>query len=158
MYMPTVVVATHYFEKRLSLAIGIAACGSGVGTFILAPLTSLLVTNYSWKGAILIIAALNLHCCVFGATYRPVKSNSKKERIQSIELSDRLFTSASQLFYYLFDLMVFKAYFQVFNGISPSLYVVDTFPTQRHNRQKDRKLAAAATKNGTNFTNRTFPS
>ena len=39
-------------------------CGSGVGTFIFAPLTSALLETYGWRGANLIFAALCLQCMV----------------------------------------------------------------------------------------------
>ena len=39
-------------------------CGSGVGTFIFAPLASYLVETFGWKGANLIFAALCLQCAV----------------------------------------------------------------------------------------------
>jgi hypothetical protein len=43
---------------------GISVCGSGVGTFIFAPLASYLVETFGWKGANLIFAALCLQCAV----------------------------------------------------------------------------------------------
>jgi hypothetical protein len=46
------------------LRLGISVCGSGVGTFIFAPLASYLVETFGWKGANLIFAALCLQCAV----------------------------------------------------------------------------------------------
>ena len=63
---------TCYFEKYRSLATGIAVCGSGLGTFIFAPLSEYLITEYDWEGAMLIIAGLVLNCIVLGALFRPV--------------------------------------------------------------------------------------
>jgi len=48
-YLPSVVMVSFYFDKRRALATGIAACGSGVGTFIFAPFFNFLVTEYGWK-------------------------------------------------------------------------------------------------------------
>ena len=45
-----------YFEKKRAIATGLAVCGSGVGTFIFAPLCNVLVEEYTWKGATLILA------------------------------------------------------------------------------------------------------
>ena len=45
-----------YFEKKRAIATGLAVCGSGIGTFIFAPLCNLLVEEYTWKGATLILA------------------------------------------------------------------------------------------------------
>lgn len=37
-YLPAIVSVGYYFEKRRSLAIGIAVCGTGVGTFLVISL------------------------------------------------------------------------------------------------------------------------
>ncbi|GIY90396.1 monocarboxylate transporter 12 [Caerostris darwini] len=74
MYLPSIVSVTCYFEKQRAFATGVAVCGSGMGTFALAPLTEYLVEMYGWKGAMLIIAALVLNCTVFGALFRPLES------------------------------------------------------------------------------------
>jgi MFS family permease len=55
-----------------SLATGIAVCGSGLGTFVFAPLTEYLIVEYGWRGAIMIIAGLVLNCAILGALFRPV--------------------------------------------------------------------------------------
>ena len=38
-YLPAIVSVSIYFEKKRAFATGIAVCGSGVGTFIMAPVT-----------------------------------------------------------------------------------------------------------------------
>jgi len=49
MYLPSVVMVGFYFDKNRAMATGIAVCGSGIGTFILAPIVNLLVSEYGWK-------------------------------------------------------------------------------------------------------------
>lgn len=71
-YVPAIVSVGYYFEKKRSLAIGIAVCGSGIGTFILSPINRILVENYSYSGAFLIKSALCLNLCVCGSLMRPV--------------------------------------------------------------------------------------
>ena len=39
MYLPSIVMVGYYFDKRRALATGIAVCGSGIGSFVFAPLT-----------------------------------------------------------------------------------------------------------------------
>ncbi|XP_054711482.1 monocarboxylate transporter 12-like [Uloborus diversus] len=73
MYLPSIVSVTCYFEKQRAFATGVAVCGSGIGTFALAPLTEYLVEAYGWKGAMLLIAGLVLNCAVFGALFRPLE-------------------------------------------------------------------------------------
>ncbi|CAH1104895.1 unnamed protein product [Psylliodes chrysocephalus] len=72
-YLPAVVCVGYYFETKRSLATGIAVCGSGVGTFAFAPLATILLENYGWRGANLILAGLILNCVIFGALMRPLE-------------------------------------------------------------------------------------
>lgn len=82
-YLPAIVSVTMYFEKKRSLATGIAVCGSGFGTFIFAPIISKLLTEFGWRGSILIIAGIVLECILFGALFRPLESETmpKKEEM-----------------------------------------------------------------------------
>ena len=43
MYIPAVVAVAEHFTRRQSLAMGICVCGTGVGTFLLAPAELLLL-------------------------------------------------------------------------------------------------------------------
>jgi MCP family monocarboxylic acid transporter-like MFS transporter 14 len=72
-YMPSVIIVGYYFEKWRPLAtgktiafhkrptycylqiliLGIALSGSGVGTFIMAPISKMLIETYGWRGALL---------------------------------------------------------------------------------------------------------
>lgn len=83
MYLPSIVSVTCYFEKKRAFATGIAVCGSGMGTFALAPLTEYLVESYGWKGAMMIIAGLVLNCAVFGGLFRPLEAPSHPKTPQS---------------------------------------------------------------------------
>jgi len=47
--LPSIVTVGFYFDKRRALANGIAICGTGIGTFVFAPLASFLVSQYGWK-------------------------------------------------------------------------------------------------------------
>ncbi|ENN77329.1 hypothetical protein YQE_06155, partial [Dendroctonus ponderosae] len=81
-YLPAIVSVTMYFEKKRSLATGIAVCGSGFGTFIFAPIISRLLSEFGWRGSILIIAGIVLECTLFGALFRPLENDTtapKKE-------------------------------------------------------------------------------
>jgi len=72
MYVPAVVAVGYYFDKRRALATGIAVCGSGAGTFVLAPLASFLLLHLEWQGAIRVFAGLCLSCCLCGLTMKPL--------------------------------------------------------------------------------------
>jgi MFS transporter, MCT family, solute carrier family 16 (monocarboxylic acid transporters), member 12 len=82
MYVPAIVIVGLYFEKKRSLAMGIAVCGSGVGTFIMSPLNHFLYENFGRRGAFLIKAAFILNGCVCGALMRPVA-------IEQVEITKR---------------------------------------------------------------------
>ncbi|XP_029177418.1 monocarboxylate transporter 7 isoform X3 [Nylanderia fulva] len=72
-YVPAVITTGFYFERWRALATGIAVCGSGIGAFLLAPITDILVKNFGWRGALLFQAGMLLNCAIFGAMFRPVK-------------------------------------------------------------------------------------
>lgn len=52
-YVPAVITTGFYFERWRALATGIAVCGSGIGAFLLAPISDLLIKNFGWRGALL---------------------------------------------------------------------------------------------------------
>ena len=78
-YLPSIVAVSFYFEKRRSLATGIAVCGSGIGTFAFAPLTNALLSEYSWKGTVLIEAGILLNCILCGMVFRPLNFPKETE-------------------------------------------------------------------------------
>lgn len=78
-YLPAIVSVSMYFEKKRAFATGIAVCGSGLGTFIMAPVTKWLITQFGWKYAILITACLVLTCIAFGCLMRPLENTTSKK-------------------------------------------------------------------------------
>ena len=58
---------------------GICVCGSGVGTFLLAPLTSSLCVSYGWRGSNRVMAALCLACSLCGLVMVPRKKRRQGE-------------------------------------------------------------------------------
>lgn len=64
----------YYFERWRALATGIAMCGSGVGTFIMAPLSTYLIKEFGWRNALVVQAGIILCCALCGAMFRPLKS------------------------------------------------------------------------------------
>jgi MFS family permease len=73
-YVAAVVIVAYYFDQRRSFATGISVCGSGVGTFLFAPLTQYLVDEYNgWRGASVILAGFFLNMVICGALYRDLE-------------------------------------------------------------------------------------
>jgi len=63
---------TQYFDKKRPLVTGIAIRGSGIGTFIFAPLTDWLLTTFSWQTALLILGGICMGNCVFALFFKPI--------------------------------------------------------------------------------------
>ena len=52
--------------------------GSGVGTFLFAPIVAKLVEQYGWRGSNRVMAVFCLLCSLFGLVMVPVKAKSKQ--------------------------------------------------------------------------------
>lgn len=99
-YLPAIVSVTMYFEKKRSLATGIAVCGSGFGTFIFAPIISKLLEQYGWRGSLLILAGMVLECVLFGALFKPLeeeKQETSKSELTNTEAQIDIHVSDQQL-------------------------------------------------------------
>uniref|UniRef100_A0A1B0GL20 Major facilitator superfamily (MFS) profile domain-containing protein n=2 Tax=Lutzomyia longipalpis TaxID=7200 RepID=A0A1B0GL20_LUTLO len=72
-YMPSVITVGYYFERWRALATGISLCGSGIGTFIFAPLTDYLITSQNWRITLVIQGAIIMLCALFAICFRPIK-------------------------------------------------------------------------------------
>lgn len=84
MHLCPFVVIGQYFEKRRSLATGIATCGSGVGTIVFPSITPYLISIYNWSGTMWILAGIALNGLVIGFSYfkqyTPSKRKDKKKK------------------------------------------------------------------------------
>ncbi|KAL0275611.1 UNVERIFIED_CONTAM: hypothetical protein PYX00_003413 [Menopon gallinae] len=72
-YSPSIIIVGFYFEKWRAMATGIAVCGSGIGTFVMAPLTEMCINKFKWQGALLVHAGILLICGLCGLLFRPLK-------------------------------------------------------------------------------------
>ncbi|KFM70019.1 Monocarboxylate transporter 9, partial [Stegodyphus mimosarum] len=91
-YLPAIVTVGFYFERRRALATGLAVCGSGVGTFLMAPFVQFLLSHYDWRGTMLILAGVVLNCAIFGSLFRPLPPqhlSSDMEATEKPSLSQR---------------------------------------------------------------------
>lgn len=79
MYLPAIVVVGFYFEEKRAFATGIVTSGSGVGTFVFAPLTQWLLDGKNWESTLLVFCGITLQCVVMGALMRPLEAPTKKE-------------------------------------------------------------------------------
>ena len=81
-YTPTVSVLGQYFEKRRALANGIGAAGAGVGAFLVPPLVTVILDEYTLSGTLLIMGGLMLNLVVCGALLRPLEFYTKPRTTQ----------------------------------------------------------------------------
>ena len=55
-YVPLSSLATHWFEKRRGIAVGLVSTGSGVGIMLMSPLARILISEFGWRSAFMIMA------------------------------------------------------------------------------------------------------
>ncbi|XP_022907738.2 monocarboxylate transporter 12 isoform X2 [Onthophagus taurus] len=77
-FPPTVYIVTNYFERLRGLANGICISGSAIGSIILPPLLRILLTNYGYRGAVLIMGGVTLNVWVAALFYEPVEKHMIK--------------------------------------------------------------------------------
>lgn len=66
-YVTVVVSIAFWFDKKRTLAVGLSAAGTGIGTFVFSPFTTYLMYEFHWRGTTLILAGTLLNMCVCGA-------------------------------------------------------------------------------------------
>jgi len=71
-YLPRLDCITQYFDKKRPFVTGIAICGSGLGTFMFAPITQKLVENLGWKHSMLAISGVCMCNCLFAFCFKPL--------------------------------------------------------------------------------------
>lgn len=59
--------------------IGISVSGSGVGTFVFAPLVAFLIDEYEWRGTLMVLSGIVLNCALFGCLFRPLATPSAED-------------------------------------------------------------------------------
>lgn len=69
-FVTAVVSIAFWFGKHRTLALSIAASGTGFGTVIYSPLITYLLKEYGWRGSMLIMAGLCANMCVGGFLMR----------------------------------------------------------------------------------------
>lgn len=69
-YVTAVVSIAYWFDKKRTLAVGLGACGTGVGTFLYAPMTTFFINEYGWRGSCLLLAGTFFNLIVCGTVMR----------------------------------------------------------------------------------------
>lgn len=69
-YVTAIVAVAFWFDKKRNLAVGLGACGTGIGTIVYAPFTNYLVEEFGWRWSLILLAGTLLNICVGGAVMR----------------------------------------------------------------------------------------
>ncbi|XP_060076105.1 monocarboxylate transporter 12-like [Ylistrum balloti] len=95
-YVTSIVMVAFYFEKKRALATGLAVCGSGLGTFVFAPLLEYLIEHYTWRGSFLILSGVILNLVVCGTLLRPLKFSPQEQWKRKLEAFEKLSKTVSR--------------------------------------------------------------
>ncbi|KAJ8679658.1 hypothetical protein QAD02_015445 [Eretmocerus hayati] len=69
-YVTAVVSIAFWFDKKRTLAVGLGACGTGIGTFVYAPMTTFFIEEYGWRGCVLLLSGTFFNMIVCGCVMR----------------------------------------------------------------------------------------
>jgi MFS family permease len=78
------VAISDSFNKKHAIAFSLSQSGVGLGIFIFGPLFSFLITEFGWRGALLITGACTLQLTCLGALIFPLR-NPKEIEITNLE-------------------------------------------------------------------------
>lgn len=78
---PSIFVAlSAYFTSKKSRAVGFAMAGTGFGQMILPQIVRSLLTEYGFRGTILIMGALSLHGVLGACLFQPVQRHLRRRK------------------------------------------------------------------------------
>lgn len=78
-------IVTQWFDKRVSIALGITQSGAALGSLVIPLVTDLLLEAYNYQGALLICGGITMNLIVCASLYRPLPSPKAKLSSQSNE-------------------------------------------------------------------------
>ena len=88
LYLPSSVIVTSYFDKRLSLATSILGAGADVGTFTLSPIIHLMLTYFGWETTVKILGASVATCIPFCLLLKPFKGDDTDSSIGETDIGE----------------------------------------------------------------------
>lgn len=90
MYIPAVVAVAERFRglDRGGLAMSLAVAGAGAGQVAMAPLVSLLVEEYGWRGSLRGLAAISISCAAIGLLMRSGPAAAEETTVDEEEEED----------------------------------------------------------------------
>lgn len=74
-----IAVPAHFLgHPRQKIAVALASCGTGVGTFVFSPIIQVIDSTYGWRGLFVILAGVALQFCIIGLLFRPVSPSTSE--------------------------------------------------------------------------------
>ncbi|CAF4033332.1 unnamed protein product [Rotaria magnacalcarata] len=105
-YLPAIVSVGFYFERKRSFAMGIAVCGSGLGTLAFPAIMPYIINSPLWfgyEGALLLEASVIFICVIFGAFMIPlpqepseIRRLERKARIEAKQQTRKEITAMNE--------------------------------------------------------------
>lgn len=83
---PIMTIAPQYFDKYLTIAVGIITAGSSFGTLIYAPMSQVLIDSIGWRSTFRCYSGLCLISVIFSMFIKPL-STDKKDGVQRLKQS-----------------------------------------------------------------------
>ncbi|KHN86540.1 Monocarboxylate transporter 14 [Toxocara canis] len=86
-YLPAIVIVNQYFEKRRAFALGLAVCGSGIGTTVFSQIFPFLLrlNNNNWRTFLMNVAVIVLLCILCGLCFKnPQPDENQVEEVTKI--------------------------------------------------------------------------
>lgn len=81
-------IVPHYFTRRMTLACSLTSCGSSISLIVMPLLLTLLIDEYSFRGAALITGALSLNCCAASMVFHPIEWHSNVQPTKAATQKD----------------------------------------------------------------------
>ena len=82
-YLPSITILKMHFDRKLGLACGLAASGTGFGQFLLAPVVSIMLENYDLAATLYFFATIFFASLFFCLIYKP--PNIQKQNVEEDE-------------------------------------------------------------------------
>jgi MCP family monocarboxylic acid transporter-like MFS transporter 10 len=84
---PTMTIAPLYFDKYMTLAVGLMTAGSSLGTLVMAPLSQTLIETIGWRKTFRCFAGTCLFSSLCCCMVQPVPSSYRDIPLQAIKRS-----------------------------------------------------------------------
>jgi MCP family monocarboxylic acid transporter-like MFS transporter 13/MCP family monocarboxylic acid transporter-like MFS transporter 12 len=144
--IPSLAIVAMYFDKRLSLAAGLAMSGGGLSYIVFPTVSEACIRQYTWRGTMYILAGFWVQGCVCAALLRPLTptfrtkikdggskqdADRKKQMKKSTSMCDLDLFRTWQFWFYLLEEYLWHIDFMNFVVILPDYAVLSGHTKER---------------------------